>query len=424
MVQCPPERTRISPFGTFEAARPYTISGGNVTNPPTRKLDAGKSTDTLKISDGNPFPYRTGSNFYQVSSQTRRLVATGYIDSRSRTVDTHGYGDICKGPVCYSDSVAYPPIGASPPSYNGLASVALPYGPKGWNRTRPSRPIMDLSQSLGELKDVPSLTTPLAGFQRIADLVRRGVPAPRSTREFARTVGQEYLNVDFGWAPLLSDIGKLLEFQETFNRRMEFLRKNNGKSLRRRLTLVDSTTNNVSETPSTNVGAYLTCGAHGSWQGKVTTETISKRKIWYSAGYRLHFPDLSTPDNIREVRNALLGTRPSISTVWELTPWSFLADWVTNIGDNYANLSDPLRNYYAASYAFLMVTESRTVRRTVNAYQMSTSLVGTRSLSVSAETSFTVKARYMASPFGFGLTWDTLSASQQATAAALGISRK
>jgi hypothetical protein len=103
--------------------------------------------------------------------------------------------------------------------------------------------------------------------------------------------------------------------------------------------------------------------------------------------------------------------------VWELTPWSWLADWFTNVGDVVANMSTGYAENLAAQYAYVMGTT-----------QISTcwdTSLNTKQGVIHNSSGYTetYKHRVGASPFGFGLTSNDFSARQWSILAALGLSR-
>jgi len=222
---------------------------------------------------------------------------------------------------------------------------------------------------------------------------------------------------------MVDDAMRLMEAATGIAERLQKWRQQgNGRTLRRSMVLKDSTTTS-STVSTTNVGGFITCGSLGTWQGSYTNEYKTHDKVWYSAGYRLNIPDLNVPYHYYRTMAGLLGALPSADVVWRLTPWSWLAGWASNLNNVVANTFDPLSDYFAAAYAFTM--HQREVSRTVTviAHQSSTYYGGPHTVTVGGSSGIITKYRKAASPFGFGVTWDGLSASQIATAAALGISR-
>jgi hypothetical protein len=102
-----------------------------------------------------------------------------------------------------------------------------------------------------------------------------------------------------------------------------------------------------------------------------------------------------------------------------LTPWSWLSDWVTNIGDVMASMSSIMFDNLCAKYAYVMGTTSQRVDyEGRNNYKLPT---GPMTETWYAE--YIRKSRVAASPFGFGLTNSDFTARQWSILAALGLSR-
>jgi hypothetical protein len=117
--------------------------------------------------------------------------------------------------------------------------------------------------------------------------------------------------------------------------------------------------------------------------------------------------------------NRLLGLRPDPELLWQLAPWSWLADWVTDVGALVGNYTSFAFDGLVWKYAYLMEH-----RQVVTKYD----LVGHRTYNGASPTcSATLvresKRRVTSSPFGFGLDLDGFTLRQWSILAALGISR-
>jgi hypothetical protein len=116
----------------------------------------------------------------------------------------------------------------------------------------------------------------------------------------------------------------------------------------------------------------------------------------------------------------LLGIRITPEVLWNLAPWSWAIDWFSNLGDVVSNLSDWATDGLALRYGYIMEHKS---------IYVTYSLVGKpRFLPEGTFASDVIayretKRREKATPFGFGLDWNTFSPRQLAIAAALGITR-
>lgn len=387
----------------------------------------GKERSELIISQGNPFPYRNWGSFYKTKRWYRVHERTQNISMRGPKIGAYQWR--CNGPVCLGG--VHGLLLPTAPGVTTQAAVADPFGSVGWNRTRPTREVASALVAFGEVvKDgLPSLPGDILGgaigrLHGYSKVHGAGEAFKASPRRVGRALGSEYLNYDFGWRPMVEDAMKLMDFTVAFAERLKrWERQGNSRTIRRSIVLRDSTTSS-STFQTTNIGGFLAgCGSLGTWIGVKENEVSTHSKIWYEAGYRLNIPDLTVPLHYYRTMLALLGATPSPDVVWKLTPWSWLTGWFSSFNDAVSNTFDPLGDYFAAAYAFVMFQQTVQTRVTVSAEQASTYYGGPFTVTVGGSMGYETKYRRAASPFGFGDTWDGLSARQVATAAALGISR-
>jgi hypothetical protein len=108
-------------------------------------------------------------------------------------------------------------------------------------------------------------------------------------------------------------------------------------------------------------------------------------------------------------------------TLWEMTPWSWAIDWVTNAGDVLSNLSAYKTYGQVLRYGYVM---EKTINKSTWIYTPGPALYQDRRPVVQNVVKVTeTKQRRKANPFGFGVTWEGLSPLQALIAAALGITK-
>jgi len=236
---------------------------------------------------------------------------------------------------------------------------------EGYHKTRPGNPTASLGQFLVELRDLPKL--PLIGSSVYQSLFKRGLSLPgimMAAREIARSfraanLGGEYLNVVFGWKPFVRDLQEIYNLWQNVDRQLAQIVKDNGKGVRRKVTLSDETSTPVSESrdfgyPGVDVrgfpGDLINAGGHTSWS-KVTTR---HERVWYAARYRYWIPDVSSSGWNRRAKLALFGALPTPELVWELVPFSWLIDWSVNVGDVLSNMSTNAVDNLVQDYSFVM----------------------------------------------------------------------
>lgn len=176
----------------------------------------------------------------------------------------------------------------------------------------PFSPKIDLPLFLWELRELPRMIKDLGN-------VLRGRIHPSS-------VPNGHLSYSFGWAPLISDLGKFVRLGELINQRNRYLRdaqKSGGVKVRR--TLVNRTGLPLvwEHTPVSFSGGSFRIGV-------VRKERL---KAWCTATVSL--TDSIPEDALKlEAIKTTLGLRGfSPATLWDMIPWTWLIDYFTNFGD-------------------------------------------------------------------------------------------
>lgn len=152
----------------------------------------------------------------------------------------------------------------------------------------------------------------------------------------------------------------------------------------------------------------------------LTRETTIWR--WFSGSFTYHLPsDYKSRNEMRRIAaqaTEILGLEITPEVIWNLTPWSWAVDWFANTGDVLSVISDMASDGLVVNYGYLM--EKSIVKDT---YEKTVRLVGqpTRTYTTVLETER--KRRRRATPFGFGLDWDSFSPRQIAITAALGLTK-
>jgi len=308
-------------------------------------------------------------------------------------------------------------------------TASLPFGAQGWKRTRPGNPVANVSTFIGEAREwVPSLPRRL--YDAVSSLIAKKQAAKRQGG--FSNLGDAWLNVHFGWIPLLKDIRDMYELYQTLDKRLAQIVRDNGKGIRRRTTLRDSTTTTVEQdSTTTSIFGGWWAGTPGFSTGssRIIRTTTVKDKIWYSARYRYYIPDIGSSQWTKRATRALYGVNVTPEVIWNLLPWSWLSDWFLNIGDIMSNASSNAVDNLTADYAYVMRTQETETRYegwcTVNGSgtPASATYIPPGRYSSTGYNSTTVKSRFAASPFGFGTTFAGLTPYQTGIVAALGISR-
>lgn len=267
----------------------------------------------------------------------------------------------------------------------------------------------------------------------LGEVLREGVPKMigqgtfESKGRYFHSLGDEYLNVQFGWAPFKRDVEKFLHAVTHSTEVLRQYRRDSGKNIRRRYVFPSDTpeskTVELSDSypaPLLPTSLYLT--GHGP--GKLRYTDSSSTRTWFSGcfTYYSNFGDSQFDKMMQYYEKAqrLLGIEITPEVLWNLTPWSWAADWFTNAGDVLHNISALAFHGLVIRYGYIM--ETTTVTRVYNLDDIwYTSEPWSHGFSQTFST--TRKVRGVANPFGFGVKMEDLSPYQISILAALGISR-
>jgi hypothetical protein len=265
-------------------------------------------------------------------------------------------------------------------------------------RTEPTRPAFDLSVFLGEL-------------------MREGIPnapglAVREQTRLAKSAGSEYLNIEFGWLPLVRGIRDFAKTVDESDRILRSYQEQANTIIQRSYEWPEIRTDR-----SDSFSLASMYPASALMQADSNYRQSSFVKKWFEVEYRYFLPVGSTPnDKFRRFGSyarKLLGIDLSPEVLWNLAPWSWAADWVSNTGDVLHNVSAIGQDGLVIQHGYVMYHRGRTKEFTakyVNVPQMRTDLVET-------------KHRQPATPFGWGVDMGNLSPKRLAILAAVGISR-
>jgi len=266
-------------------------------------------------------------------------------------------------------------------------------------------------------------------FVSTREIVKDGVPAIPFLRtlkdkashfqKLKKLGGQEYLNVEFGWLPFVSDLHNLARAAANSHSILSQYERDAGRNIRRRynfpLIATDVTTSSTGSTsPSLSV---QTNPGYGIWP--LETRKLRSTETWFSGcfTYWLRRPDslIGSMSRIAQEANKLLGVEPTPDNVWKSQPWTWGIDWFSNVGDVLHNISALQDDSQVMRYGYIMshsvAEDTYTLRVQSKLGRDLVQMFGTY-----------VKQREKATPYGFGSDPTGWSASRLAIVAALGIS--
>lgn len=440
-------KARSRPRGKTTQVTTYTLNGvpyltfqGVTTNYATREiLELSQGHNYLAISGKRrkprkPKPYRGSDPAKQAASvqhlveYSRRLA--NYLDwknadiggpfqarsiipwpARRKIVDSQNFGSgyvaYCKGTYA-SNGVGFGNTITLNPSSNSELDA---YGTQCIARCLPTNPLSNMGQFLYELKDLPQLFNPGSWKERTGEI-----------RRLANSASGEYLNVAFGWLPMLEDIWSFLKVTSNFQKHINQYARDSGRHIRRQAKLFDRST-----TVSSIVG---TPGNAGPWPtpsfiqqgGTCTKDVTTKQRVWFKGSFTYYLPPLdgsatSFFKRYGAFANKLYGLRISPDLLWRIAPWSWAYDWIGNAGPIIRNWDAFHNQGLVMHYGYIMEEKIETTKYSLDGFRLLTD----KTKSIIDYTFQTSKVRRKATPYGFGLNPASFSPFQQGIIAALGI---
>lgn len=181
------------------------------------------------------------------------------------------------------------------------------------SETNPSAPHVSVPTFVAEMKDLPSL------FKGWGDSI-------------LKRVANGLLSWRWAIRPLIGDLRKVFNFVKAVDDRVRMLMKlRAGETLRKRVHLGTElvygpiSANQFVESSGTTIRADF--------------QVVYAKKAWGSAQWKL-LPDTVLPmlgyGPLQQLANNLtfgLTYHEFLATAWEVTPWSWLVDWFSNVGD-------------------------------------------------------------------------------------------
>jgi len=309
-------------------------------------------------------------------------------------------------------------------------------GPGFFNRMKPRLERVETAVALAESRDLPGMLKQSSkGFHDIwksmggNTSLKHGLMSPKS-------VADHFINHQFGWKPFLDDLDKFQDTLQNAAQYMDRVSKMNGNWIKKRRaeeTIVtdlpytsslepgirpweDEVFNPMCK-PATQNGMLV----YGQYEQRV----LSFIDLWAEGSFKYYRPEfdrsLRTFDsNWSQMMRlkSLFGLHINPSVIWKATPWTWLIDWFSDVGQNIDTITDMVGDSMVNSYLYLMQHKKYSLRHTANTYFWD------QQLTLSWDQNFETKQRERYNHH-FGLNLHVpYSARQLAILAALGISRR
>lgn len=295
-------------------------------------------------------------------------------------------------------------------------------------RCKPTNPPANAAQFLGELlKDgIPKWGAHL--WENRARIIRDVKDLGKISHSTLKDGSGDYLNAQFGWRPLLSDISDFAKALIKADALLKQYERDAGRRVRRRYYFPTETKVDP-ERDYLTVGTNHAGGPSTSFYivpsvGRFVVSHSETRKAWFSGCFTYALPDGYNSrlalQRYSEKANYLLGLNLTPEVLWNIAPWSWAADWFANTGDVINNISNIASHGLVMPYGYMMEHSVSTTTYTLT----DPGIVGLEGKKLPPLTMITeVKKRVPANPFGFGVSWDGLSPFQLSIMAALGINK-
>lgn len=353
----------------------------------------------------------------------------------------HGFVDNCKAGYSYQnpttkvwyvnfqwDTALHAPNPTALPTPTTLNTQASSYGTEAWSRFAPKPHVADIGQTFYELKEtffsVRNIVKSLPHLGKMT--VRQFDRFATRARKQAHDTGAAYLSWHFGWKPFVQDVIKVVHGVRNFDTKMAKIRKENGQWIHRRGTLRNTTTRSTSGS-----GACIYPRSTAYFPSTVMSyDTTTTEYVGFSGCFRYYVPGLEDRTYLGRARTYIraFGLNLTPKLVWNLVPWTWMANWFSNVGQVVGNYSDINEHQLVAKYAYI-TRRSKTrclAKCTFQTKFRSTYKPTTYDVATNYGEAYTDSETYTrvgASPFGFSVGWDGLNSFQLSILAALGVTR-
>jgi hypothetical protein len=191
--------------------------------------------------------------------------------------------------------------------------------------TNINKPSVDVPVFLFELRDLPGMVKHLGDRIIRAKAFLKGA-GKRYSKEL---VAEDWLALNFGWKPLIQDLGHMLDFVGDVDKRLLYLdRLYSERGLRRKQTVWKK---DISMAPK-----ELYVGPLYANNCRVRLSFDGQCERWVS----VHWTPASKPKFVTDDEKLTLARKIvwgfntiDAASLWEAMPWSWLFDWFGSVGD-------------------------------------------------------------------------------------------
>jgi len=176
-------------------------------------------------------------------------------------------------------------------------------------------------------------------------------------------------------------------------------------------------------------GGNVSFGSAGVYKTADRTSISLKKHtlkdVWFSGAYTYHLPTddglIGRLERYEAEADRLLGIELTPAVLWELTPWSWLVDWLFDIGNLFQTSTLLSSDGLGLKYGYLMCHTRET--HTYSWQKGIQFINGTSSGPIYNTLRRETKERVKATPYGFGSAVTGFTSHQWAILGALGLTK-
>lgn len=201
-----------------------------------------------------------------------------------------------------------------------------------------------LFRNVVELRDLPrsiiTMRDSIRSFSELEKLLNKDLlqtirQAGELTPKLLKSLSGEYLSYSFGWKQLVSDVHDLLVKPARIQNQIDFLIRRAGKPTTYR-TKRDF---QLSRSGAPDFSYHIL----GENVERIGTRVDSKIELSMVVNTTFPFPTTNPVFFRRDLYDKKLGVYPTFTDLYNLTPWTWLVDWFTGLG-NYLNIIEEIHN--------------------------------------------------------------------------------